>query len=124
MNLHGIVSGAIGAVNPNGPLVLDISTGYTSNPDKSRTPTYAAPVSVTGQVQALTLKDLRQLDFLNIQGSEQAIYFFGEVDAIRRVSKKGGDLVQTRDGRLWLTTQVLEQWPDWCKVSVTLQSAP
>lgn len=76
---------------------------------------------VTAQVQQLTTRDLRQLDALNIQGSHRKIYVNGSVQAIVRVAQRGGDLIVTQDGRTWLTTQVLEQWVDWCAVSVALQ---
>jgi len=33
---------------------------------------------------------------------------------------KGGDLLDF-GGQTWLVTAVLETWPDWCKVGVTLQ---
>lgn len=122
MNLHGIVSGVISAVNPNVPVEVRTSTGSATAADGSRTPTYADPVVVTGQVQELTTKDLRQLDGLNVQGSQRAVYLSGEVDAIQRISRLGGDLVALGDGSVWLTTHVLEQWPDWCKVAVTLQN--
>ena len=128
MNLHQIVSSVINVVNPNQPATLQISTGPTTNADGTITPTYAAPIVVTAQVQELSIRDLQHLDGLNIQGSSRSIYFMGEVDAIIRVSQKGGDLITTYDGNTWLTTSVLERWDDygnsigWCKCSVTLQN--
>lgn len=123
MNLHGIVSGAIGAVNPHTPgVVLKASAGYTTATSGKRTPLYDTFPGLVAQVQQLTTKDLRQLESLNIQGSQRAIYLYGVVQAIVRVAQKGGDLLILPDGTTWLTTAVLEQWPDWCKVAVTLQN--
>ena len=122
MNLHQVVSSAIGAVNPNAPVIVQTSAGNSVNPDGSVVPTFNPPFSAIAQVQELTTRDLRQLDGLNIQGSSRAIYLNGEVDAIVRVSQRGGDLITLADGSVWLTTHVLEQWPDWVKVSVTLQN--
>lgn len=128
MNLHQIVSGVISAVNPSQPARLQLSNGSTIAPDGTRIPAYFPTVTVIAQVQELSTQDLRQLDALNISGSSRAIYFEGEVDAIIRVSQKGGDLITTFDGRVWLTTAVLERFDDygnssgWCKVSVTLQN--
>lgn len=121
MNLHAIVSGAVGAVNPQQMCILQTSAGYTTGPSGKRTPQYAPPAYPMAQVQSLSTGDIRQLDALNIQGSQRKIYLNGSVSAIVRVSKRGGDLVTTPDGSVWLTTAVLEQWPDWCCVSVTLQ---
>lgn len=188
MNLHGLASGAIGAVNPFVPISIQVSTGHATNADYVRVPTYADPVTVPGQVQALTFRDIQQLDGLNLQGTRRAIYVNGRVDGLVRVENKGGDLVtvpgaffsgsiagdvltveqmlsgsvavgdalsgsgveagtritalgsglggvgtysvsaaQTVEstamvsGALYLVAVVLEQWPDWCKLAVTLQ---
>lgn len=122
MDLHGIVATAVGVVNPLQPLTIQVCTGYT-NVGGKRTPTYAAPaVGVLGQVQALTFSDLKQIEGLNLQGIKRAIYIEGRIDGLVRESGKGGDLVTTQDGNVWLVSLVLEYWPDWCKVAVTLQN--
>lgn len=187
MNLHGIASGIISAVNPMVPARVDVSTGYTTASDGNRTPTYRTVTGVSAQVQALTYRDLIQVEGLNLNGTRRAIYFNGRVDGLVRVENKGGDLVtlptaafvgsiaddvltvasissgaiQVGDkvfgaaadtaivaqltgtpggvgtytvtpsqtfaeddlttGNVWLVAMVLEQWPDWCKVAVTLQ---
>jgi hypothetical protein len=128
VNLHAIVSGAIQVVNPNQPAMIQYSTGYVTNPDGSRSPSYAAATTVSAQVQELRVRDLWHLQGLNLQGSERKIYLYGSVSAIERVSQKGGDLITTQDGKVWLTNAVLEQWDDgangpaWCAVSVILQN--
>jgi hypothetical protein len=122
VNLHGIVSGAIGAVNPHVSATLKICTGYTTLPSGKRTPTYAADQPATAQVQDLSQADVRQLDSLNIQGSQKVIYLNGALAGLVRNQNKGGDLV-VLGTETWLVTAVLEQWPDWAKVAVTLQVA-
>lgn len=122
MNLHAIVSGAIGAVNPHVSVQVQLSTGHTTTPAGKRVPAYSAPVAMTAQVQALTSTDLRKLDGLNIQGSMRTLYLSGSLSGVSRLAQKGGDLVTMPDGAVYLTTMVLEQWPDWCKVAVTLQN--
>ncbi len=125
MNLHGFVSGAIGTVNPpTFGTVLPSAGTYTTNPDGSRTPNYGSPITTSMQVQALTTKDLMHLDTLNIQGSTHAIYMNGDLEAIVRATNRGGDLITLADGSIFLTTEVLEHWPDWTKASVTLQRNP
>lgn len=121
MNLHAIANAAIVAVNPNVTATLRRSTGYTTAASGKRTPVYAAPVSVSAQVQALTTSDLRQMDALNIQGADHTIYFNGRVDAIVRQMQKGGDLVDLSDDTRWKVVHVLETWPDWCKIACTQQ---
>jgi hypothetical protein len=123
MDLHGIVKGVIGAVNPLVPATMQISTGYTDNADGSRTPTYST-LAVNAQVQSMTYMDLRQVEGLNLNGTRRAIYLEGEFNGVNRPSQKGGDLVTLTDGPnagIWLIAQVIEQWENWCKVIVTLQ---
>jgi hypothetical protein len=126
MNLHGVASAAIGSVNPFVAATVQISTGYTTNADGSRVPVYGE-ITIDAQVQALTYNDLVHLDGLNIQGVRRAIYTNGYVAGIVRVDSKGGDIITFPNGTLpegntWLCAFVLEQWPDWCKIAVTLQN--
>ncbi len=122
MNLHGIVSGAIGTVNPLVTVQLLRSIGATTADDGTRIPKFAPPENVSAQIQALTFTDLQQLDGLNIQGERRAVYINGRADAVLRPSKKGGDLIITPDKRRWLIVLPLEYWPDWCKFAITLQN--
>lgn len=122
MNLHGIVSGAIGAVNPQRKFTVQISAGYTSSADGTQVPVYLKSITLMGQAQPMSWKDLQQTDGLNLQGTVQSIYFTGRIEGIVRADRKGGDLVTDDQGKIWLVETVLEEWPDWCKVAVTLQN--
>ncbi|CAK8736335.1 hypothetical protein SODG_000047 [Sodalis praecaptivus] len=68
MNLHGIVSRAVGAINPFIEAQIFKSTGSVKSADYSRVPDYADPVPMMVQKQAVTQGDIRHLDNLNIQG--------------------------------------------------------
>lgn len=125
MNLHQIVSGAIGAVNPHITVSIRVSTGYTTAADGVRTGTYDDPVDVVAQIQPLTGRDLRQLEGLNLQGELKAIYIDGEVNGAVRVAIKGGDLVTLPDGTVWLIVQSLENFnlsAGWSKSAMVLQN--
>jgi hypothetical protein len=124
MNLHGIVAPAIGAVNPFVQIVVQVSTGYTTEDSGKRSPSFAPPVPAWGQVQPLSYNDIQHLDALNIQGDRKAIYITGRLEGLVRPDKKGGDLISLPDGSLWLVAIVLENWPDWVKVAVTRQNLP
>ena len=127
MNLHGIVAGAVGAVNPFIVATIYESDGYTTNDAYKQVPAYKDPVDVKVQVQALEWKDLQQLDAMNVQGERRAVYIYGsEWNGISRIDERGGDLLvfPERPGtapRTWLVAVVLEKWPDWVKVAVVLQ---
>lgn len=121
MNLHGIVAGAVDAINPRMSIEIEVSTGYSTDANYSRTPSYAAAVTRLAQVQPMTFQDLQKIDALNIQGTKKAIYITGQVDGLVRDENKGGDRITLPDGTVWLVVLVLESWPDWCKAAIVLQ---
>jgi hypothetical protein len=128
MNLHAIVRGAITAINPDVLCTVRRSTGVSATSASGvQTPGYADIPDVPVQVQALSYSDLMKLDALNIQGVRRAIYLNGAVMGLVRVAQRGGDLIVFPSGTLpegdvWLAALNLEQWPDWCKVAITLQN--
>jgi len=126
MNLHGLVRGVIGTVNPDIAVDLFVSTGYGQNASFKQVPQYAAKQTVQAQVQALTAKDLRHEALQNLEGVKRAVYLYGNIQGLVRPDGKGGDLLfypQVPGGtkQCWKTVCVLETWPDWCKVAVVLQ---
>ena len=127
MNLRGLANAATVAVNPNIPVEVLRSTGYTIGAGARQVPSYAAPVTGVGQLQALDGDDLKQLEGMNVQGTMRALYIYGFAAGVIRPNQTGGDLINITDApgftgkREWLVTKVLEAWPDWVKVAVTLQ---
>lgn len=124
MDLHGIVSGVIGTINPFTEASYQASTGFTTDAAGKQSPSYAAPITVSVQVQALTFRDLQQIAGIDLQGTRRAIYIEGPSQGIVRSTGQGGDLITISSGvdaGVWLVAQVLEAWPDWTKVAVTLQ---
>jgi len=125
LNLHSLVSGAIGSVNPHILGTYLASSGYVTGAPGKRTPSYAAPVSVRLQVQPLTYKDLVQVEGLNLNGTRRALYIYDRADGVVRSLLKGGDLFEITtppNAGTWLIALMLEQWPDWAKAAVTLQN--
>ena len=126
MNLRGVIAPYTGKINPRILGQIFISQGATTQPNAKRIPNYADPITLLMQVQALQIRDLTQLDGLNMSGSTHKIYVNGYLSALVRADNKGGDLIKPlagiHVGRTFLTTSVLEDWPDWSCVSVTLQN--
>lgn len=124
MNLHGIVAGAIGQINPMVLCKVQKSNGSTIASDGTRTPTYLTFYNVQCQFQPLANRDIQRLGALNLQAIGQVIYLNGQLDGLNRVSQTGGDLVTEPNGSVWLTTVVLEDWDQsgWCRVNATLQN--
>lgn len=126
MNLRRIANGLTRNVNPNRTITWIQGAGYTTNGAGKRTPTQATPKSITANVQPLQGRDLEHVDALNLQGVFRSVYLYGDVEGIVRADGKGGDILQFSEipggtSRSWLVTQVMETWPDWCRVIVTLQ---
>lgn len=130
MNLHKIVSGAIAAINPFTQLRVQVSNGYTKDLAGNQIPSYCDPVTVLGDVQALSAGEIQHLDALNIQGRAMAFYINGNIDGLVRPNSQGGDLITIVEGgnnpqllgSTWLVREVAEYWPDWCKVLAILQN--
>lgn len=129
LNLHGVVSPVIAAVNPQRQVTIRQSTGYTTGADGTRSPTYETS-TVNAQIQALTAGDIQILDGLNIVGLRRKLYFFGALNSLVRGLQKGGDLVTFPDGSVWLLVYVFENYnhgvtgpSGWCSVAVTLQDS-
>lgn len=127
MNLHAIVSPVIGMVNPHVAVTVLRALPPTVADDGTQIPAFEDLGSAQAQVQALSFTDLQKLDGMNIQGTRRAVYLNGEVAGVIRGLQQGGDILQFPTGTLpegdvWLCAMVLEQWPDWCKIAITLQN--
>lgn len=126
MNLHNMVRGAITTVNPDIVAPYYVSQPYTVNASFAQVPSYAAPVDVPIQVQALKAGELKHSDLVNMEGLKRAVYMYGNTVGVDRSNLKGGDLlwfpqVPGAQSELWKVACVLETWPDWSKVAVVLQ---
>lgn len=120
MNLRDIANAATSAINPNAPVVVYSSTGYTVGDDGTQVPTYAAAVTLQGQVQALRADELDQLNGLNLVGVVRKLYMSKKLDSVNRPEAKGGDLVII-GGKTWKVVLVFEVWPDWSTVAINEQ---
>ena len=55
MNLHALAVGQISAVNPVITVGIDVSVGYTRNPDATRTPKFATPGALTASISGTVM---------------------------------------------------------------------
>jgi hypothetical protein len=127
MNMHGIVRGAITSVNPDILGTWRVSAGSTVSATTGRAvPAYTDFANVPMQVQALSGRDLKHINYLSVQGVRRAVYMYGNVQGVNRPMVKGGDLLlfpEVPGGtvKTWLVSIVFETWPDWCRVGVAEQ---
>ena len=94
LNLHATVRAAIQTVNADITASYLASTGYTANGSGQQAPSYAASVDVQCQVQPPSGRDLRHIEFLNIQGTIRTVFLYSNPQAIDRIDARGGDLLQ------------------------------
>jgi len=127
MNLHGLVKGVVGAVNPEIQATLKKSCGYTTSTAGDQLPAF---LTSTGsiQVQGVVGDDLTHAQNLNIQGVTRKVYLPGNWAGVVRADQKGGDLLYFPQfpGSViqeWAVKTVLEAWPDWSAVLVVLQTS-
>lgn len=112
--ITGQLSGAVGGVG----------TYLLSNQQLVTAETMTTSLTLPGQVQPMTFKDLMQVEGLNLNGKKKAIYLNGSIDGVVRIELKGGDLITLPDGTVWLVAQQLEDFSissGWCKAAMVLQ---
>lgn len=115
LNLHATVRGAIQAVSRDRPITYLQSTGYSPNGSGKQVPQYAAPITIQGNIQPPSGRDLRHMEYLNIQGTTRVVFLYSDPKAISRVDARGGDLLQFPQFTgapvdNWLITHVDESW--------------
>ncbi|MFA6213383.1 MAG: hypothetical protein WC714_28360 [Candidatus Obscuribacterales bacterium] len=125
MNLHLMVRGLIGSINPDISATLKRSTGYTTGTDGTRVPAYT---TLTGmiQVQGINNSDLVHVNNLNQAAVLRSVWLHGNWAGVIRTDETGGDLLEfpmVPGGavKTWKITTVKESWPDWTSVIVALQ---
>lgn len=123
-----------GAGIPAGTVITELGTGTGGVGTYELNQAPANPVgsesittlfTILAQVQALSTRDLRQIEGLNLQGTLRALYVSGDITGAVRATLKGGDLCTLPDGSVWLVTLVPEPWnltAGWTKCLITLQN--
>jgi len=120
MNLYGVATGAVQAVNKSITAQWTASTGFSTAADGTQVPSYALTVGTTVQRQETSFKDLKQIDGMNMQGIFAVVYSQAQLNGVDRVSQLGGDKL-VFDSATWLVVLVTERWPGWCRAIVCKQ---
>ena len=122
MNLNALANRLTAGINPNVTATLRVSTGYTTDAAYRQVPSYADPVDITVQVQALTKKEIEHFDSMNFSNAVLSVYANRQLTGVDRTKGSGGDLL-TIDAESWLVIAVLEGWTGagWCKAALARQ---
>ncbi len=127
MNLHAIAVNAIDAVNPQVWATVNVSTGYTTNPDGTQVPTYTT-VRERVQVQGLVEREfavLRHEEGMNLNAVNRKMFAYGSINMNIRAIHEGGDILTLVIGGVtttWKVVRIFETWPDWCAVVIRQQT--
>jgi len=127
MNIRAIANMAVQRVHSNATIMWSKSLGYTIDDDGIQEPAYAEQTAIQADVQGLSVSDIRAYEGLNITTASRKVYIAEQPNGNSRPDVQGGDLfvfpaVTGGDDRTWLVTAVLESWPDWSCVLVTMQN--
>ena len=124
MNIHAIVSGAIGSVNHHEMVTIYRCNG-TTNTAGVVSVTYT-PSDIMAQVQAPNAGDLKLFDNLADARHVKKFYINASAHTINRHEETAGDIIERADGSFWLIDMIRDDFsPEgWLCVLGTLQHEP
>ena len=124
MNLHAIVSGAIGSVNHHEMVTIYRCNG-TTNTTCMVSVTYTHE-DIMAQVQAPNAGDLKLFDHLADAKHVKKFYINASAHTINRHEETAGDIIERADGSYWLIDMIRDDFsPEgWLCVLGTLQHEP
>jgi len=125
INLRAVANQYTSAINPNVPAILKRNTGYITNDDGSRVPSYSEQ-SVLIQSQPMSSTELQLVESLGIQGYSRAVHINCNLDGVSRYNQTGADTLifkQHNDSDVfeWKIVQVMESWQNWSRVLLCRQ---
>lgn len=124
MNLHDVVAGAIGSVNPHETVTIWRCTGVNTVKGVV-TPVYA-PLTRRAQIQQPSPSDLQQNE--RVARAEHSLKAWINVpaDTINRNAQTAGDIIQRDDGTYWLIVAIREAFEraGWLSVLCVEQLEP
>lgn len=126
INLRAMANSVTSAINPNIPAVLKRSTGYTTDDAGVRVNTFTEQ-NIVIQSQSMTSKELQLVESLGLQGYTRAVHLNGNIEGLRRHVEQGADILTFKqhddaEAMDWLVVQVMESWPNWCRVLLCRQA--
>ena len=131
LSLHAAVRQVIPAVNADVPGYWYRSKGSIKAPTGRQQPTFYDAVPVLCQVQPPSGRDLRFIDFLQLQGVIRTVWMFSDPQSIVRVNQTGNDLLlfpqwAGAPNDVWMVQQMSESWNvdagGWSKIFAVLQT--
>jgi hypothetical protein len=124
LNLHEIVSGAIGSVNRHEEITLYRCKGFTNEKGKVKT-SYEAS-TLRAQIQRPNAADLELNERVARASQSIKAWFNAPADTINRVDQSTGDIIKRADGTYWLIVSIRESYAQegWLSVLAIEQTKP
>ena len=124
MNLHEVVAGAIGAVNPHEQVTIWRCTGVSVMKGVV-TPVYAS-ITRRAQVQQPSPSDLEQNERVARAAHSLKAWVNVPADTINRNAQTAGDIIERDDGTYWLIVGRREAYEraGWVSVLAVEQLEP
>ena len=92
MNLHSMVVGVVGVVNPNKEVMLRRFVAITQNAYYEKEATYI-DIIIKAQIQGLTSYQLKVMAYLKLHGEAYSLITSEVLQAGSTVEQKGGDII-------------------------------
>lgn len=126
INLRVMANSVTSVINPNIPAVLKRSIGYVTDDAGVRVNTFMEQ-NIVIQSQSMTSKELQLVESLGLQGYTRAVHLNGNIEGLRRHVEQGADILTFKqhddaEPMDWLVVQVMESWPNWCRVLLCRQA--
>lgn len=124
MNLHDVVAGAIGSVNPHETVTIWRCTGVSVTKGVV-TPVYAS-ITRRAQIQQPSPSDLQQNERVARAAHSLKAWINVPADTINRNAQTAGDIIQRDDGTYWLIVAIREAYEQagWLSVLCVEQLEP
>jgi hypothetical protein len=131
LNLHCAVRQVIPAINSDITGYWYQSKGSVQSSTGRQQPTYNLPITVQCQVQPPSGRDLKFVDYLQLQGVIRTVWMFSDPQSIVRVNQTGNDLLMFPQwtgapNDVWMIATMDESWAvvnnGWSKVYAVLQT--
>ncbi len=123
VQLRAAVRGVINTFNPDIPIVILVSDGYTIGTGRIQVPSFIAPQPAIAQVQPTSTDELKHVNNYNASSIYYDCYIDGDWNGLNRHDGQGGDLLYFY-GFEWLVHSVPEKYAppsNWTKVRVIQQ---
>ena len=121
IDVFNTANAAIQIINPDLDVSYLQSTGYTTGAGRKQVPTYASPVTFSGQLQRMTQKEVDKSGVVAVGGEYWKLFIpLESVSSVVRPTSQGGDVFMI-NGQKWYVYGILGKWAQYTVAMISLQ---